>query len=94
MNEVPDIYTNTIRAAASLYEFIIILGLQTPGEGTELTTEEVGYVRMSPQQAMALHLLLGQHLEAYGEKFTEIFLPDDLALRLKGLDGTADEEGT
>ena len=92
MGEIPDIYTNSIRAAASLYEFTLILGLQTPGEGTESVLAEVGRVRMSPQQAMALHLILGKHLEIYGEEFEEIFLPKELMNRITAIQGTTDAE--
>ena len=94
MSEVPDLYTNSIRASASLYEFVLLLYLQTPGEDNEVVTQEVGRVRMSPQQAMALHMLLGQHLRAYGEKFQEVFLPEELAKRLRGEDQGSENEAT
>lgn len=91
MSEIPDIYTNSIRAAASLYEFTLILGLQTPSEESEIKTVEVGRIRMSPQQAMALNILLSKHLEVYGEQFQSIFLPDDLIEKLSGEVGSTDE---
>ena len=85
MNNVPDIYTNATEITASLYEvaFGFYLVTTTPGEeGGERRL--VVRVRMSPQQAMALNLLLDRHLKAYGEQFTEIFLPDELVMRLSG----------
>lgn len=85
MNDVVEIYTNLTQITASLYEIVFgfYLITATPGEeGGERRL--VARVRMSPQQAMALSILLTRHLEAYGEQFTEIFLPDELATRLSG----------
>lgn len=94
MSEVPDLYTNSIRASASLYEVALLLFLQTPGDDNEIQTEAIGTVRMSPQQAVALHLLLGQHLRAYEEQFGEVFIPVELAKRLSGEDKGSENEAT
>lgn len=96
MSDIPDIYTNAIRVTASLYEIAITLQLQSPAEGDDIKVEEVGRVRMSPQQAMALYLLLDKHLKAYGDQFQEIFLPEDLVKRLSGTEevGDTDERET
>jgi hypothetical protein len=83
MNDMLDIYTNSIQVTAGLYEVALSLYLDTPGEdGAE--RRKVATVRMSPQQAMALQILLQRYLKAYGEQFQEIFLPDDLVKRLSG----------
>ncbi len=87
MNDTQDIYTNSIQVTAGLYEVALSLYLDTPGEdGAE--RRKVATVRMSPQQAMALQILLQRYLKAYGEQFREIFLPDDLVKRLSGSEGT------
>jgi len=84
MSDVPDIYTNAVSVSASLYEITLGFYLVTPGEEEPEQRKAVARVRMSPQQAMALNILLARHLKAYGEQFTEIFLPDALVMRLSG----------
>lgn len=86
MSDVPDIYTNAVSVSASLYEVTLGLFLVTPevDEPEPRKPKPVARVRMSPQQAMALSLALTAHLEIYGEQFTEIFLPDELVMRLSG----------
>jgi hypothetical protein len=85
MDDAPDIYTNSIRVAASLYEVSLEFRLQTPGE-EGVHEEVVARIRMSPPQAMALRLLLDRHLRAYGEQYKEIFLPEEMIERLSGIE--------
>ncbi|MEA3376309.1 MAG: DUF3467 domain-containing protein [Chloroflexota bacterium] len=83
--EPREIYTNSVNLAASLYEFVFHFGLTTP-EWEENPEQKglVARVRMSPQHAKALYIMLGTHLEAYEEKFQSISLPDDLRKHLAG----------
>lgn len=80
-----EIYTNSVNLVASLYEFVFHFGLTTP-EWEENREEKnlVARVRMSPQHAKALYLMLGAHLDAYEEKFHDVSLPEDLRRRLAG----------
>lgn len=82
--EAQEIYTNSVNVNASIYEFVLQFGLTTPGEEAKLLAR----VRMSPQHALALLHLLEKSVEAYGDQFKEIFLPDDLVMRLKKYEET------
>lgn len=82
---IPDIYTNSINVSASIYEVTLEFNLTTPTkDGTE--TRELVRVRMSPQQAEALRILLDKYLKVYSEQFQEIILPDELVNRLSGIE--------
>ena len=85
-----EVYTNSVRLSANIYEFVFQLGLTTPGE----ETRELLRVRMSPQHAMALHHLLEANLRAYEDQFAEVFLPDDLVRQLADYEqaGKTDQE--
>lgn len=83
-NSIPDIYTNNVQISGTVYEVLISFGLSTPqGDGTT-SDKEIIRVRMSPQQALAMSLLLNNNLKAYNETFKEIYLPDSLLMQLKG----------
>ncbi|MCK4460106.1 MAG: DUF3467 domain-containing protein [Methanosarcinales archaeon] len=89
---VLDIYTNNAQLAASVYEIVISFGLGTLQRDGKEITKEIVKVRMSPQHAMALRILLDKYLKAYGDTFKEILLPDDLLMRLSG-DTLSEETG-
>lgn len=79
-----DIYTNNIQVAVSVYDVMISFGLDTfQRDGTQVT-KEVAIVRMSPQHALSLSILLNKNLEVYGETFKEIFLPEQIIKQLRG----------
>lgn len=83
MSDVPDIYTNSVRLTASIYEFMLSCCLATTeADGTRSTTEIVR-LRMSPQHALALNIVLTKQLRKYGERFQEIFLPEDMIASLE-----------
>jgi hypothetical protein len=74
-----EIYTNSVQISASVYEMALTFGLMDPDtEETKLLTR----VRMSPQHAQALYLLLGKYLKGYKDRFGEILLPDELVSAL------------
>lgn len=78
-----DLYTNNIQIAVSVYEVMISFGLDTfQRDGTQVT-KEVAKVRMSPQNALALSILLNKNLKVYGETFKEIFLPEEIMKKLE-----------
>jgi len=84
-NDVLEIYTNATQIRSSLYEVSFDFSLTTPTSGEEgAELRLAARVRMSPEQAMAVHVLLGRHLRAYGEQFREIFLPNEVVMRLSG----------
>lgn len=87
-----DLYTNNIQIAVSIYDVMISFGLDTYQRDGTQATKEVVKVRMSPQQALALSILLSKNLEVYGETFKEIFLPEKMMKQLKG-EEVSDETG-
>lgn len=98
MNEIkhdnyntPDIYTNSINVSASIYEVTLEFNLTTPTKD-ETETRELVRVRMSPQQAEALRILLDKYLKVYSEQFQEIILPDELVNRLSGIEKRRTDE--
>lgn len=91
-NTVSDIYANNIQIAVSVYEVMISFGLDTLQRDGTHTTKEIAKVRMSPQHALALNILLDKNLKAYGGTFKEILLPEDMVRRLSG-DTISEETG-
>ncbi|KAB2942681.1 MAG: hypothetical protein MPEBLZ_04023 [Candidatus Methanoperedens nitroreducens] len=83
-DSIPDIYTNNLTVSGTVYELLISFRLQTPQNDGTTSDKEILRVRMSPQQALALSILLNNSLKSYNETFKEIFLPDSLLLQLKG----------
>ena len=63
---------------------MISFGLDTLQRDGTQTKKEMARVRLSPQHALALSILLNKNLEVYGETFKEIFLPEDVLRELKG----------
>ena len=91
--DVSEIYTNSVNVQSGLYEVVLRLHNRTPGEESEGENgKEVARVRMSPQLAKALQLILEKQLETYGDQFEEIYLPDELVEQLAG--GEVEEEST
>lgn len=81
---ISDIYANNVKVAVSVYEVMISFGLETLQKDGASTTKEIVTVRMSPQHALALNILLDRYLKAYGDTFKEILLPEELVGRLSG----------
>ncbi len=79
---VPDMYTNNVRITASVFEIAFDFWLNTQMPDGASVIRPVVRVRMSPQQAVALKVLLDKYLKRYGEQFQEIFLPDEMVKRL------------
>lgn len=83
-NTVPDIYVNGVGISVSLYDVTLSFKLSTIGDDGTLIMGEVVRIRMSPQHALSLSILLDQNLKVYGDTYKEIFLPDELIKRLRG----------
>jgi hypothetical protein len=78
------IYTNNIRMTTNIYEVMLIIGLNSPETDGSVSQKELIKVRMSPQEAMALSIMLNKQLELYKDTYKEIFLPDEIIKSLKG----------
>ena len=82
MDEIQDIYTNSVRIEAGIYEFALEFALNTRDEEGQMTRQIVARVRMSPQHALSLNILLTKFLDRFQEQFQEIYLPEELLQRL------------
>ena len=89
---VSEMYVNNSQITASVYEVMITFGLDSVQQDGTQITKQIAKVRMSPQHAFALNIVLERNLKAYGDAFKEIFLPDDLLTQLSG-DTTSEETG-
>ncbi len=81
---IPDVYTNNIRMTTNIYEVMLIIGLTSPEADGSVSQKDIIKVRMSPQEAMALSIMLNKQLELYKDTYKEIFLPDEIIKSLKG----------
>lgn len=78
--EVSDFYVNQLNLITSLYEVLFMFGLKTkPEEGPE----PIVNIRMSPQHAKIVSLLLNKQIESYEKDIGKIKFPASL---LKELD--------
>lgn len=79
-DELPriDRYANTVQVHAGIYDFKLDFALQDPKSRARVHTS----IRVSPQHAKALHLLLGRFLHNYEHSIGEIPLPKELIHRL------------
>ncbi len=65
-------YANSVQVRVSLWDFFLqfgLLGAQTP---EEVQIEATQGIYLSPQQAKALHLVLGENLAQYENAFGPI----------------------
>lgn len=81
---ISDIYTNNIRINVNLFEVMLVIGVSTPEADSTVSQKDFARVRMSPQQALALNIMLSKQLELYNDTYKEIFLPDDIIKSLRG----------
>jgi len=73
------IYANDIQVQTGPWDVRLILGEvgSTIGATPEVSVEEFGQIRMSPQLAKKLAMILARQLQVYEEKFGEIPGPKD-----------------
>ncbi|VVB88160.1 Uncharacterised protein [uncultured archaeon] len=81
---VPEIYINNVRINVNLYEVILLMGVSTPESDGTFSQKDLVRVRMSPQEALAVSIMLNKQLELYQDTFKKIFLPDEVIKSLKG----------
>jgi Protein of unknown function (DUF3467) len=74
-------YANDIQAQITPWDVRLVFGvissLPTEGAITNVTITQLGEVRMAPQLAKKLTMLMIQQLQAYEAQFGEIPLPQD-----------------
>ncbi|HID86067.1 MAG TPA: DUF3467 domain-containing protein [Anaerolineae bacterium] len=69
VTEVPDFYANSVRVSTGIYDITLNFGVITPvGEG-QAEQRPVCTLRMSPQHAKMLTLILRDALKSYEREF-------------------------
>jgi hypothetical protein len=87
--DFPDFYVNAVKVIPGVYEIFFTFGLQNPESKSR---NELFRLRMSPQHAKAMSILLNNALEAYENAVDqEIRLPEPL---LESLIGVEESEET
>lgn len=72
-------YVNTARVEATVYDIGFIFGMMSDGESSEILA-----VRMSPQHAKSVAILLARFLATYEREVGAIVLPESLIAQLSG----------
>jgi len=85
--EIHDHYSNAATIIANIYEIQIQFGLESTVGENQKVLEKMIRMRMSPQHAKSVSLLLQRAISEYEKAHSEIFLPPDLMERLT-VDGT------
>jgi hypothetical protein len=75
-----EIYSNAARVHLSIFDIGLTFGLVDPDASQEVN--ELVRVRMSPEHAKALLLILQKHIELYESEWREIYLPPELLQEL------------
>lgn len=77
---IPELYTNSVDFGVSAYEFTFMFGLRGIKNGE---SKPIVNVRMSPQHAKVMSLLLAKNVSNYEKEIGEISLPSKLIKELK-----------
>ena len=76
---VPEYYTDSVNFQTNLYGFMLEFGIV---KGAEQAPAPVVRMRMSPQHAKIMSLLLRKNVREYEHRIGTIILPDDLFQQL------------
>ncbi len=69
-----DSYANSIQVRLSVWDFLLVFGTLSPQTPEQVEIENFQGVYLSPQQAKALHNILGVNLAQYEQTFGPIAL--------------------
>jgi flagellar protein FlaG len=67
-------YANSVQIRVSVWDFLLLFGTMTQPSPNVVEIRNFQGVYLSPQQAKALHNVLGQNVEQYEKAFGEIKL--------------------
>lgn len=65
-------YANSVQVRVSLWDFFLQFGTIAAQSQTEVQLDVFQGVYLSPQQAKALHMVLGENLKQYEQAFGQI----------------------
>ena len=69
-----DSYANSVQVRLSVWDFLLVFGTLSPQTPDQVEIENFQGVYLSPQQAKALHNILGMNLAQYEQTFGPIAL--------------------
>jgi hypothetical protein len=69
-----DSYANSVQVRLSVWDFLLIFGTLSPQTPEQVEIENFQGIYLSPQQAKALHSILGMNLAQYEQTFGAIAL--------------------
>lgn len=88
-----EIYTNLVSITFSIYDFVFDFGLESPALGEEGKERFLlSRLRMSPEHAKSLKLVLESVISKYEGEFGEIKVNQSLKERLANPDPMEDED--
>ncbi|HEY4010275.1 MAG TPA: DUF3467 domain-containing protein [Acidobacteriaceae bacterium] len=67
-------YANSVQVRLSVWDFLLVFGTLSPQSPEQVEIENFQAVYLSPQQAKALHNILGANLAQYEQTFGTIAL--------------------
>ena len=73
--ELPEFYTDSVNFATNLYGFALEFGVM---QGQDQPPRSVVRIRMSPQHAKIMSLLLRKNVQEYERRIGTIILPEGL----------------
>jgi hypothetical protein len=88
LNSIPEYYTDSVSFMTNLYGFMLEFGAMQSQDAPP--TPQVR-IRMSPQHAKIMSLLLRKNVQEYEKRIGTIILPDGLYTDLGIVDDMADE---
>jgi flagellar protein FlaG len=69
-----DSYANSVQVRLSVWDFLLVFGTLSPQTPEQVEIENFQGIYLSPQQAKALHNILGMNLAQYEHAFGPITL--------------------
>ena len=73
-----DTYANSVQVRMSVWDFFLVFGTMHQDNAEEVRIENFQGVYLSPQQAKALHNILGHNLAQYEQAFGSLTLEPQL----------------
>ncbi len=74
-----DSYANSVQVRLSVWDFLLVFGTLSPQTPEQVEIENFQGIYLSPQQAKALHNVLGMNLAQYEQTFGTIALEPSAA---------------
>jgi hypothetical protein len=86
--DIPDLYTDSVNFTTNVYGFTVEFGLI---QGQDQPPQRLAVMRMSPQFAKIMSLLMRKNVQEYEKRIGTIILPEGLYQDLGIVDDMAEE---